>query len=458
MAWKVVSECPKWQVPNWQNLYVQLTYDNSSADIDSVNCQFRLYSNDGSMPTAAVGVYVLYNNQLFCIRYRGGPSYSPTWSSDNKTFTKTKAVVSGVYQFSINTKEPVQIYSDLNGNNKPSSVWNLQALIENNPSNTATYYLIDSNGQSLYIPGPYTNKVTIDPPVISDLESNCFLIRFNYGKLTGSCTSGYENAILKHTWTWGYENSSEYTSTQEYVEVPFVPGDTADTKKIHAKNYVECLYRNNATESRSTEIKQYCSPADPSNLSAAASVVPKVAGNPIPSLDFSWTNPAPTNNNSPLSKIELALLKQDESGNWQQQTGWSIALDNAQFDISATGADDSGIITLPSSTETYTNTWKLRTVGLTAGTYIRFAVKAYASTGKGSVVDANGNELSSHWVFSDPVKVPGGIFRVKLGDVFKEGQVYVCKNTAAAGQPENLEWKTAEVVYVLSDGKWKESI
>jgi hypothetical protein len=50
--------------------------------------------------------------------------------------------------------------------------------------------------------------------------------------------------------------------------------------------------------------------------------------------------------------------------------------------------------------------------------------------------------------YSDPIKVPKGIVRVKVGEDWKEGQVWVMKG----GQ-----WKEAQAVYVKTSAGWKET-
>ena len=97
-----------------------------------------------------------------------------------------------------------------------------------------------------------------------------------------------------------------------------------------------------------------------------------------------------------------------------------------------------------------------RELGVNPGDEYEFRIYPYNAYCSHFVHDDEGNIcgtdisalLANEGVLSGDRKVPKGIVRVKVGNDWKEGQVWVMKD----GQ-----WKEAQAVYVMNEGIWKEA-
>lgn len=287
-------------------------------------------------------------------------------------------------------------------------------------------YRIYSSGSSVTLSRRYYTSVSAPTVTITDNYDNSFTIKATKG------ASGTNNTAKALTdLLWSYTNStsgrSKYTSG---TKIDLTTSGTADTRTVYAWATTTATYGDDKTKKESAAINQYLAPSAP--------------GKPVISYTknrltikenwtFTWAAATKANSTSPLKGYRIRLYK----------NGVTIPiLNSAGKVLTATGTD-----------KYYDRNGTTRTLtidpvahGFLPGDQVKLKVHAYTRYGS----DNSGAQLFGTSATSATSTVQNaGVIHVKVGNEWKEGQVFVKVNGG---------WKEAETVSTKVGNNWKESV
>lgn len=267
---------------------------------------------------------------------------------------------------------------------------------------------------------------------IEDHFNNSFTIKATPG-------SGTNNPVLGHEIVWGY--SSDYdsnTGAGEGLKSLTIINEADAERTVYVKSITGPTYGTAGVKTISEGIRQYVAPSKPGKPVISYSKNRLTIREP---WKFTWTAALPANASSPIIGYRIRVMKNGVA-------------------ITGLGCGTNDTIILDSSNK---NNWVDRDstscsitfdpveLGFSAGDTVSVGLYSYTRFGEDFTETQlfNGGGYSSQQAVSQDYPVlNAGIVRVKEGDAWKEGQVYI----KVSGT-----WKEADTVYTKVNGSWKES-
>lgn len=280
---------------------------------------------------------------------------------------------------------------------------------------------------------------------ITDHENNTFTI-------TGTGGSNGTNNTATTTYDWGYSASYGNSGTVSKRSLTLTQANNKypDTRTVYAKVTVkpswqyDTNYKGGAgyVKEINLPISQYVAPTKAGKPALTANSLENGRATVRKAWTFTWGASTKANNNDYV-RYRVALIN--------SSTGRSMAMKGSGGTLLTTYRADDGFYYL----DTYATELTIDPdeTGLAPGDVVQLAVCGYLVTSNDASATFRRNydnsTFSSGYAYSDeiPVKSPG-IMRVKVGSVWKEGQVWVKVGGV---------WKEAASVHTKVSGTWKES-
>lgn len=295
---------------------------------------------------------------------------------------------------------------------------------------TTTYTYGDAKTKSATaLTSKYYSSVTAGTVTITDNGNNTFTLTGTKG------SNGYNNAATGPTLSWGYDTnySSSFTSGDTKTLTIATPANA--TRIVYAKSVTGKTNYGSAKEATtSLAVKQYVAPSSPSNIELSYD---KSRLTIKETWTLEWTGGTASNSSSPVAGYRIRVWKngvtipfKNSSGEIKTNTPASTNTDANRYyydrDLTSTEMDIDPVAN-----------------GFVPGDRIQFTIHSYTKNGKGE------KKFSSSYATSSTYTVQNaGIVRVKVGNSWKEGQVWI--KTGGA-------WKEASSVHAKVSGSWKES-
>lgn len=442
MAW--VNICSKTYDSNYSGAHVKVViqYDNSSITITSLTCRAIGYLTDynGSYGDT----YFIYSSDggISRICYRGGTSTkkdgSVYYTSNNFTLSKTETATSfklpEVRLCNDGSHHDASVYTDYNGRGH-AIYWNDQRHM---------WTTVNSGGNTINTT-VYVTDVRAGTVTITDNYNNTFSVTGTKG------ADGAYNPATGPTLSWGYDtNYGNAISNPNSLAI--VTAANA-SRRVYAKGVTGATHGDDAPAATYADIRQYVAPPTPTS---ATLTTDKSRVTMRGTWTFSWPKVEGTNSSSPVvgyrirakrtrqgTEINLPIINSRSTGT----TDYSK--DNYCFDTDDTGypfiADKCRYYT--DDTKCYFEIYPEQFSDLVQpGDYIGLRVHAYTRKGKNNT---GAQIFSADWAKTIDTEVNNaGIVHVKVGNEWKEGQVWVKANGS---------WHEAETVNVKTANGWKES-
>lgn len=272
---------------------------------------------------------------------------------------------------------------------------------------------------------------------IEDHFNNSFTIKAAPG-------SGTNNNVVSHEVIWGY--SSNYANNNgagEGLKSLNIINEANAERTVFAKNITRPTYGTTGVKEISENIRQYVAPDEPGKPVISYSKNRLTIREP---WTFTWPEAKAANTSSPIKGYRIRIIK---------------IVDDNEYGVALTGlvSGPNNTIIKGNNTENFidrestscTITFDPVELGFEAGNKVRVGLYSYTRFGeKNTGSQLFKSRASEDQVLSDPEIVQNaGIVRIKEGDSWREGQVYI---------KVDKTWKEAETVYIKTDdGSWKES-
>lgn len=297
---------------------------------------------------------------------------------------------------------------------------------------TGTNSTTDYNGTSLSVATPYKEYTF---PSVHDWELNIVDIFNNTFKLEASVTEGYNNSLIDKYFSCRYADSSNsaWIDIEDYTWSTGPDGrliytwsktlelDTekqTDTRSLEANITIVDAFGKDYTRNQIKNIKNYIRPSISGEVDVSCSFVD---GSPL--VTCSWDAAVQGNNTSPIKGYKITI-------------SW-----------------DGGSKTLYTDSADTTFTFSpITDYGIALGKAFTVDILPYTKFGENN----DGDYFFAVSGIEGKGIVAGGILRVRVGNEWREGQVYVY--TKESANSNTLVWKPTTGIYVRSDGKWKQSI
>lgn len=290
--------------------------------------------------------------------------------------------------------------------------------------------------------------VTAGTCSIADNYNNTFTLKGTKG------SNGTNNTAGGPTLKWGYDTNYNGDFTNGETKTLVIPETTKGdaTRRVFAKSITTATHGSSAERTTFADIRQYVAPTAPSNLRIVPMTKKKLTVRD--SWKLSWTAGSQANSSSPIKGYRVRLYKKGADGVFR-----SLKIDSAI--ISNIGNGYAGVLTgSPGSVsyhyfETESTDTELEIdptkLGLKAGDVVRLGLYSYTRYGENNdgnqLFNGGGNSAAHVWSTEYTIQ-NAGIVRIKVGDTWKEGQVWVKVNGT---------WKEATSVHTKVNGSWKES-
>ena len=281
----------------------------------------------------------------------------------------------------------------------------------------------------------WTN-VAASAPTITDNGNNTFTITGKAG------TAGTNNAINSTSLyykigaaTTSYTKNSSLTLSNKALTAS---ASTA-TQEVAAYTKVDGVQNNDTSSTTKLVVKNYQAPGKVSNITISPKTKTRLTIKEA--WNVAWNEATATNSSSPVSGYRIRIYKKAAGASsfntikfYSKTTGELLSSDTGS------GADryyyDRGI------SHGTTMTMYPDIQGILPGDTIKITMQAYSKNGNNTKLLSDTSSSTTYLVQN------AGVVRVKVGDSFAEGLVYIRTNDA---------WKEADVIQVNVGGAWKES-
>lgn len=456
MAWTDVSGT-QWKYTGYNyrgDLYLKLQYNDATASPTSVSVRFVMYRADTSIKYSD-GFGVLLN-----------PTNSDGSMSSNIKFLKLKDATAGDFStpwpaddYASNSFTLEKNYSDATFALPPFWFVNTwarntavqSAALSGNPANVF-FYAQDATGansqgaarryktvfgaSSLAIASSSTvaGNVTAYKPNIINNKNNTFSISVSAGG------KGTNNPVKSTTLYYRIGDSGSFTKASSLsASGSLTCGAGSKSQYVYAYSVVEGTYGSSVTSATaSLEIPNYAVPSAPGTPTLYSSSLKNGRLTVKQNWTYSWAAATPANTSSPIKGYRIRLFKNDSP-----ITGLTGSASNNNI-----GKGTGSLEYLDRESTSCTVTFNPNDFGFAPKDKVRLNIYSYTRNGANTQL-FNGNGASSAAVWSAETTVQNaGIMRVKVGNSWKEGQVWV-----KAGD----KWYEAETVNVKTSEGWKES-
>lgn len=259
---------------------------------------------------------------------------------------------------------------------------------------------------------------------ITDNGNNTFTLKGTKG------ANGTNNTATGPTLSWGYSNQYGSTFTNNDTKDLDIIDATQATRTVYAKSVTGATYGDSKTKTTYLAIKQYVAPSIPK--SAPIITYTKTRLTIKENWKISWGASTATNSSSPVTGYRFRLFVNGNTIPFKNGNGTIITTD---------GGAGAGRYYRDYTTTSFT--FYPEKNDIKPGDRIKLSVFPYTT-------DAVGNKyFGTGLIMGDYIVQNAGIMRVKVGGIWREGQVYV----KAGGV-----WKEADCVYTKVNGAWKESV
>lgn len=417
-----------------------LQYDADSETPESVTVRFKWYQPGSTYVYGADIFYILYdaNNtsnlrSLYKLKPYGSGDKSAYFTSDyNDNLVLKKDATSKTFFL-----QDIWICnSGGSTRSDPDAAYN---TFKSGGSRGSLAYR-QTAGQSIEISPDTTVATNVGVPdiTIKDNYNNTFTINVTKGADgTNNPAKGLTNLY------WGYSESDVSNKAHSYINgsIPTITtSGTGDTRTVHVGAATVATYGYNHGTTKSRAINQYLKPNNPGKPVISYT---KSRFTPKERIIYKWTAATAKNKTSPVVGYRVRLWQQKAgTTTWKNIPIWSTTsntqkseLVNGEY-IYDREVDDPTYISLGHEIH-----------GFEVGDKVKLSIQAYSRFGNNNTGD-NSKLLSDKIESTETEIQSAGTMRVKVGDKWKEGQVYI-----KVGD----KWKEAESVHIKTSTGWAES-
>lgn len=255
----------------------------------------------------------------------------------------------------------------------------------------------------------------------------------NTFSITGTAgTAGFNNPTKGHFLGWSYDAGSY---SNEYSKPVTIPATSGNTKKVYAASITYATHGSDASAVATADIKHYIAPLPPGGVMLDLLTNERLTVRKP--WRFTWSAGVGANTHSPVVGYRIRLYKNNE-------TIAIYAADGSR--LSNEAPLSSGAIVYDRDSTSCEITIDPKLHGFKSGDTVKLEVGAYTKMGKentGARIHSAISTASAAWTVQS-----AGTVQVKVGDEFKEGQVYVKVNN---------DWKEADTVSIKTSDGWMES-